>query len=130
MKPELLEKLLDAGFTKEEIFSLAAPEGGVTNGAETESHVEPETGNEAESDAAENANGEPETGPEAESSNHAGNAFEARLSGIEKGLSDLMKTIQANNLRSDSFNQPPSESLENATDKIMASIIRPEKMKG
>lgn len=125
MKPELLEKLLDAGFTKDEIFSLAAPEGGVINGAETESHVEPETGNEAESDAAENGNGESETGTETESANNAGNAFEARLSGIEKGIENLMKTIQVNNLKSDSFNQQ-TDSLETATDKIMASIIRPE----
>lgn len=129
MKPELLEKLLDAGFTKEEIFSLAAPEGGVNNGAETETHAEPETGNETGSADPTETNTEPETGTETESHDNAGNAFEARLSGIEKGIADLMKTIQTNNLRSDSFNQK-TDSLETATDKVMASIIRPEKMKG
>ena len=126
MKPELLEKLLDAGFSKEEIFSLVAPEGGVNNGTETETNAEPETGNETGPVDTQETNTEPETGTETGSNDNAGNAFEARLSGIEKGIADLMKTIQANNLRSDSFNQQ-TDSLETATDKIMASIIRPEK---
>lgn len=51
--------------------------------------------------------------------------YEARLSGIEKGISDLMKSIQANNLKNDSFGGMP-ETLQEQTDKIMASIIRPE----
>ena len=99
MKPELLEKLLDAGFTKEEIFRLARDEP-----AAQEPDKTPQ---------------EPDKTP-LEPDKTA-----EKLNGIEKAIEELRKAVQANNVRNDSFGSP-AESLETQTDKIMAGIIRPE----
>lgn len=53
-------------------------------------------------------------------------ATEKRLDSIEQSISKLIKSIQANNLKSDAFGKQ-ADSLDEQTDKIMASIIRPEK---
>lgn len=53
-------------------------------------------------------------------------ATEKRLDSIEQSISKLIKSIQANNVKSDSFGKQ-ADSLDEQTDKIMASIIRPEK---
>ena len=96
MKPELLEKLLDAGFTKEEIFKLARDE------PEKKPDPEPEKKTDLEPDKT-----------------------AEKLNGIEKAIEELRKAVQANNVRNDSFGNQP-DSLEAQTDKIMAGIIRPE----
>ena len=103
MRTELLEKLLDAGFTKDEIIQLARDE------PITQPEVNPETEKKTET------NPEPVKNDETEK----------RLTSIEKNISDLVKTIQLQNLKHDSFNTNP-DSLEDQTDKIMESIIRPE----
>ena len=54
---------------------------------------------------------------------------EKRLDSIEQSISKLIKSIQANNLKSDAFGKQ-ADSLEEQTDRIMASIIRPEHNKG
>ena len=97
MKPELLEKLLDAGFTKEEIFRLARDEPAPTQ--------EPATTQE----------------PAAAAPDKTADA----LNGLAKVVEELKKAVQAKNVVSDSFGSP-EESLETQTDKIMAGIIRPE----
>lgn len=56
-------------------------------------------------------------------------AVNKRLEGIEKNINSLIKAVQSNNLRNDSFNTNP-DSLEEQTDKIMASIIREERKEG
>ena len=103
MKAELLEKLLDAGFTKDEIIQLARDEPD-----QDPNPVEPEP--------------KPVQNPGSDTDN---DETEKRLSGIEKNLSDLVKAIQLQNLRNDSFSDI-GDSLEDKTDKIMMSIIRPE----
>lgn len=138
MKVGLLEKLIDAGFTKAEIMQLARdePEQGRSevnesgesapeNGSTAENGSAPENGTTAENGSA-SENG---TAAENGSTNNAGTAFEDRLSGIEKTMNTLIKTIQAQNRLNDSFGSA-GESLEEKTDKIMASIIRPEVKKG
>ena len=55
-------------------------------------------------------------------------ATEKRLDTLEQSISKLIKSIQANNLKSDAFGKQ-ADSLEEQTDKIMASIIRPERSK-
>ena len=112
MKAELLEKLLDAGFTKDEIIQLARDEPDQDpNPVEPDQDpnpVEPEP--------------KPVQNPGSDTDN---DETEKRLSGIEKNLSDLVKAIQLQNLRNDSFSDI-GDSLEDKTDKIMMSIIRPE----
>lgn len=121
MDAVLLGKMLDAGFTKEEILKLIPAEP-MTSQAEAAADypepvdAEPEAPAEPEQKAP-----DPEPGPAAD--NNA--AMEKRLSGIEKSISDLMKTIQAENRKHDSIGGLP-ESIDEQTDRIMESIIRPE----
>lgn len=109
-------KLLEMGFTKDEIFRLIE-----TAQEETKPSTEPEPVPAAQEPAA-------ETVP-APAENQEPSETEKRLDSIENSINGLMKAIQAQNLKNDSFGQNP-DSLEDVTDKIMASIIRPEPAKG
>ena len=121
MDAVLVGKLLDAGFSKEEILSLipAAPMTSQQEAAADDPEpvdAEPEATTDAESVAP-----DPDKGPAAETDT----AMEQRLYGIEKSIADLTKTIQAANRKHDSIGGFP-DSLEDETDRIMKSIIRPE----
>ena len=115
MKAELMEKMLDAGFTKEEIFRIIEPAAAPEKEPAKEPEKEPAQAPEKEPEK------EPAPAPKA-------NETEKRLAGIEQSISDLIKTIQAENIKRDSFGGK-SDSLEEQTDRIMASIIRPETTK-
>ena len=54
---------------------------------------------------------------------------EKRLGALETSIEKLVKTLQESNLKKASFNSAGTDSLEAQTDKIMASIIRPEPIK-
>ncbi len=53
---------------------------------------------------------------------------EKRLDSIESNIASLLKAIQQQNLKNDHLDTPV-DTLEEQTDKIMASIIRPEPAK-
>lgn len=118
MKADLMEKMLDAGFTKEEIFRIIEPAAAPAKEPEKEPAKEPEKAPEKE----------PEKDPTPAPADPKAEETEKRLAGIEKSISDLIKTIQAENRQKDSFGGTP-DSLEEQTDRIMASIIRPETAK-
>ena len=118
MNPELLTRLLDAGFSHDEIMQLA----GTPAAAAPAATDAPETTNETETQDQEPAAPAPAPAADAETSE-----IENRLTGIESSIKDMMKQFQQENLKRDSFNNTPAESLESQTDKIMMSIIRPEK---
>lgn len=121
MDAVLLGKMLDAGFTKEEILKLIPAEPMTSQAEAAADDPEPVEPEPAEKTEPEQKAPDPEQGPAAD--NNA--AMEKRLSGIEKSISDLMKTIQAENRKHDSIGGLP-ESLEEETDRIMKGIIRPE----
>lgn len=127
MDAVLLGKLLDAGFTKDEIFSLVGdPAVGDASGKQAEPGPDPaavEPAAAAEPDPAAEPAKEPAKEPDKEPA--ANSALDARLTGIEKSIAGLMKTIQAANVKNDSFGGT-SETVEEETDRIMRSIIRPE----
>lgn len=138
MKADLMEKMLDAGFTKEEIFRIIeepAATGGDTASAPAQ---EPDTktaaapAQEPDTKTATAPAQEPEkktaAAPVQEPEKKTADETEKRLAGIEKSISDLIKSIQAENIKRDSFGGTP-DSLEEQTDRIMASIIRPETAK-
>lgn len=135
MRSELLEKLLDAGFTKDEILQLARDEPIISDGGKKNEETddpgigtpgnENDPGIKDEPDVKDNPGNTNDPDDKTKQNDNPGNAFESRLSGIEKGLTDLMKVIQTSNIKRDSFDSP-SESLDDETDKIMKSIIRPE----
>lgn len=135
MKVDLLERLLDAGFTKDEIITLTRDtpvKTEVTNDAEKIEHpAEPgpnakvETGDQEQSPVGKVAEHQTEAGTKTEQDNNPGTAFEDRFAGIEKRIDELIKTVQSSNLLNDSFGDMP-DSLEDQTDKILACIIRPD----
>ena len=134
MKAELLERLLDAGFSKDEIIQLARDEPIKKEGENdieknehpgiTKPDDEDNPGNQDNPENQDNPGSADNPGNQDKTNDNPGAAFETRLSGIEKRIGDLIKAVQSSNLKNDSFASP--ESLEDETDKIMRSIIRPE----
>ena len=129
MKAELLERLLDAGFSKDEIIQLARDEPIKQEGAQDDEKIEhpgitkPE--NEDNPGNQDNPGSNDNPGNQDKQEDNPGSAFETRLEGIEKRIGDLIKAVQTNNVKNDSIKNP-SDTLEDETDKIMKSIIRPE----
>ena len=129
MKAELLERLLDAGFSKDEIIQLARDEPikqGVTNEHEnTENPGINKSENEDNPGDQDNPGSNDNPGNQDKQEDNPGSAFETRLDGIEKRITDLIKAVQTSNVKND-WIKNPSDTLEEETDKIMKSIIRPE----
>ena len=129
MKAELLERLLDAGFSKDEIIQLARDEPIKQEGAHDDEKIEhpgitkPE--NEDNPGNQDNPGSNDNPGNQDKQEDNPGSAFETRLEGIEKRIGDLIKAVQTSNVKNDSF-KTNSDTLEDETDKIMKSIIRPE----
>ena len=120
MTTGLLEKLIDAGFSKDEIMQLARDEPDPIKdqpAPEEPNHPEPE--NIQEQPAQEEP--KPQDSGVTESVTKMGD----RLTGIENKFNDLLKLIQSQNLHND-FIQSAGDDLETQTDNIMKSIIRPE----
>lgn len=120
MNADLLGKLLDAGFSKEEILSLVKPEPMTSHAEAAADDPEPVEAEPAAPTEPEQKAPDPEPGPAADTA-----AMEKRLSGIEKSISDLVKTMQAENRKRDTIGGLP-DSLEDETDRIMKNMIRPE----
>ena len=121
MDAVLLVKMLDAGFTKDEILSLVGdPAVTDASGTKAETGPDPAAVEPAAADPEPAKDQEPVKEPDA-----AGSALNDRLSGIEKSIAGLVKTIQAANLKNDSFGGK-ADTVEEETDRIMKSIIRPE----
>lgn len=120
MTTGFLEKLIDAGFTKDEIMRLARDEPEpIKDQPAPEEPKEPEPGNIQEQPAPEE--------PKLQDSGISEYVTKMgdRLTGIEQKFTDLLKTIQSQNLRND-FVPSAGDDLETQTDNIMKSIIRPE----
>ena len=123
MTEELLGKLLDANFTKDEILQLA----GIQKDQPTEPQPTPEPKPDPEPQPTPEPKPDPEPQPTPDQKPEPSNT-DKRLDSIEETITKLIKTIQAGNVRDDRMKDNP-DSLEEQTDKIMASIIRPEKAK-
>ena len=110
--------LLDKGFSRDDIMQLV---GSGTQAETAKQETEPEPAQEPdqnpEPDPADKAAepAKPEPAQESET--------DKRLDTIEKSISGLLKTIQAQNLVNDSFGKA-GKSLEEQTDDVMATIIR------
>ena len=122
MKAELLEKLLDAGFSKDEIIELARDRPAQKE-PEPAKDPEPEKDSEPVKDPEPIKDPEPVKDPEKEPEKEDNTG--KRLDSIEQSIAKLIKTIQTSNVKNDSFGAG-QDSLEEQTDRIMASIIRPE----
>lgn len=112
---EQIKELHDMGFTAEQITTFAGT-------APAEEETEPEKDQEPEK--------EQETEPEKEqeekpAENPRMDALEKSVSGISVQLTNLVKQMQANNLKTASVNVLPEEQLQKDTDLAMAELIRP-----
>ena len=107
MNTELLGKMLDAGFTKDEILSLVGTE------------PKPEPVPDPEPDPTPEPTPEPEPDP-----TPAPDPMEKRLDGIESKIADLVKAMQLNNRQNDSIKTTP-ETVEQNADRALSEIIRP-----
>ena len=135
MKAELLERLLDAGFSKDEIIQLARDEPIKHEGdnddeknqhpGNPESENEDNPGDQDNHGDQDNPGDQDNTDDKDKQNNNSRTAFETRLEGIEKRIGDLIKAVQTSNVKNDSIKNH-SDTLEDETDKIMRSIIRPE----
>ena len=117
MNYEQINKLIDAGFTKDEIMQLARDE----PLQKSEPEPEPQPGPEPEPQPGPEKEKAPEPEPQPEPDSQIGD----RLTSIEKSIADLMKAFQSENLKKDQI-RTTAQTLEQKTDAIMASIIRPE----
>ena len=106
-------KLLESGFTAEEIRKMQEPE------PQPDPQPEPQKEQEPEPERQQETAPEPQKDPEPSET-------DKRLDALETSISKLVKTLQESNLKNSSFQSDPADSLEAQTDKIMASIIRPE----
>ena len=117
-------KLLESGFTAEEIRKMQKPAPEPQPDPQPDPQPEPQQDpqKEPEPERQQETAPEPQKDPEPTET-------DKRLDALETSIAKLVKTLQESNLKKASFNSDPADSLEAQTDKIMASIIRPEPAK-
>ena len=110
---EQIKELHEMGFSAEQITTFAgtAPDEEKEPEKEQEPETEPEKAQETE--------------PEEKPVDPRMDALEKSVSGISAQLTNLVKQMQSNNLRTASVNILPEEQLEKDTDLAMAELIRP-----
>ena len=107
MKPDDILKLINAGYTKEEIQAMEPNE-------PEQPQEEPEQPQE-----------EPEQPAEAVPEN-ALDEVRAELKTTQEQLASLVRQMQQNNLATASVNILPQNDLDKRTDEAMAELIRPK----
>lgn len=125
MNQKLLEKMLDAGFTKDEIIFLVRGEKDpAQEPAQEPAQVTPEPAPEA---AQETSQGNSQETSQEQKADPEPNDLEKRLGGIEKNIANLVRAMQLNNVRDDSIKTTP-ETVEQNADRALTEIIRPPRM--
>ena len=107
MKPDDILKLINAGYTKEEIQAMEPNE--------PQPQEEPEQPQE-----------EPEQPAEPVPEITALDEVRAELKTTQEQLASLVKQMQQNNLATASVNILPQNDLDKRTDEAMAELIRPK----
>lgn len=125
MKTELLEKLLDAGFSKDEIIALARDEPMNAPAAAADPAAAEATAEQAAADpAAAEVPSEPAAVQKEKEPEPVNDKMSERLSLIEGNLEKLTRAIQANAVAQSSF---PGETQNAPTaEDMLAEIIRPK----
>ena len=104
-------KLLDAGYTKDEITAM--------------DNQEPKDDPKPEPEPKDDPKPEPKPKDNTDSVNAEVTALKDELSNTQKQLAQLVKQMQSNNLKTASVNILPDSDLEKKTDEAMAELIRP-----
>lgn len=116
---EQIKELHEMGFSAEQITTFA--------GTAPDEEKEPEKGQEPETEPEkkQEPEKEPEKKPEEKPVDPRMDALEKSVSGISAQLTNLVKQMQANNVKTASVNILPEEQLQKDTDLAMAELIRP-----
>ena len=110
MKPDEILKLIDAGYTKEEIQAMDQPEEPIPEDPQQEEPI-PEPHDIDQQPARES---------------QALDEVRQELKTTQQQLADLVKQMQRNNLATASVNILPENDLDKKTDEAMAELIRPK----
>lgn len=110
---EQIKELHEMGFSAEQITTFA--------GTSPDEEKDPEKEQEPETEPEK----EQETEPEEKPVDPRMDALEKSVSGISAQLTNLVKQMQANNVKTASVNILPEEQLQKDTDLAMAELIRP-----
>lgn len=109
-----IKELTGLGFTPEQIMQLSA---------EPAPAADPEPAPPADPEPAPAA--DPEPAPAAEQPNPELSGLQTMITDTQTQLRDLIRQMQHNNLQVASMQLAPKDTLEQATDKAMAELIRP-----
>lgn len=112
MKPDDILKLINAGYTKEEIQAMEPQD---------EPAPSPEEQHEPQDEPAPTPEEQQEPAPD----NTALDEVRNELQKTQKQLTDLVRQMQKNNLATASVNILPQNDLDKKTDEAMAELIRP-----
>lgn len=110
MKPDEILKLIDAGYTKEEIQAMDQPEEPIPEDPQQEEPI-PEPHDIDQQPARDS---------------QALEEVRQELKTTQQQLANLVKQMQRNNLATASVNILPENDLDKKTDEAMAELIRPK----
>ena len=110
MKPDEILKLIDAGYTKEEIQAMDQPQEPIPEEPQQEEPI-PEPHDIDQQPARDT---------------QALDEVRHELKTTQQQLADLVKQMQRNNLATASVNILPENDLDKKTDEAMAELIRPK----
>ena len=118
-----IKELTEMGFTPEQIMTLSA---GTSQPAVNEAEAGTSQPAEAEQVSMDDILEPEPTEPDQEKQeNKEIAALRDQLTHTQKQLSDLVRQMQQNNLKTASVNIMPEDDLERRTDEAMAELIRP-----
>ena len=123
MKVDQVIRLLEAGYSKEEIQQMDQGNQEAPKQEPAAEPQEPET--EPAAAEPEPASTPKEKGPAAETALDP--KTNERLDGIEQQLKALIKSIQASNVRRDSYGSA-GDDIESQADKALAALIQPHEL--
>ena len=118
MTTEQIIKLIDAGYTKDEISEMLVNQEPQQFTADQQPEPEQTADQQPEPE-------QPEPADNIDSVNAEVTALKDELSSTRQQLAQLVKQMQANNLKTASVNILPESDLEKKTDDAMAELIRP-----
>ena len=125
-----VKELLNAGFTADEIRSMINPQNSQNNPQEVNTNVsEPESEKDSETKINQAADQLSKDLDPADAKSENTNNDE-KFNQLNNTMEKLIKTIQSSNLNNSSFGSMKETDINTEVDKIMASIIRPERKKG
>lgn len=118
-----VKELLNAGFSADEIRQMMNPQ--VNNPQNSQNNPQPEEPGPVEAQENEAVRSELKQDPEEEAQKD-----DAKFNQLNETMTKILSAIQSANLQNNSFDSINKTDLNSEVDKIMGSIIRPERKEG